>query len=441
MDEKQVFIDALQRRVNEFNIMRQVAQITIESPDLEEVLNHVLDRVMGLMVVEMAAIEVHNEQTGEVAAASRGQVSPEFLDEIKELSAGGSVNGRIGLSGLPIVVEDTARYPQMAEIWVAHEGLRSIAAVPLKSSNRVIGSLIVASHNTHHFSSQDIHLLNIIGEGLGPTLKNAELNQTLNDKNRQLENRNRELMAKQQELIAKTSEAEAASKSKSDFLARISHGLRTPLNAIIGFSQLMLDEIPGPLVGKQQECLDDILVSSKHLLELIDRMLDLAKIEAGKVDFHMVDVNLVKLIASLRSTMMPILPAKNHRLDVVLAPGLPLAYGDPAQIKQALFNLVSNATKYTPPGGWIKIEAVSSGDRCQISVVDNGIGIKKEDQARIFEPFLQLENNTLAPGNGGTGLGLATVKQIIERHGGDIQVHSELGKGSRFTFTLPRVSS
>jgi signal transduction histidine kinase len=435
-EERKELLLALGRRVKEFTVLHDVAQIATDSPDLDEVLNNSLDKVTELMTAEMVAILLANEQEGEVTAVARGGVSPEFLDKVKEQPIGNSITGRVALSGVPIVIEDISKYPQLVDISVRQEGFQSIAAVPLKSSGRVIGTLIVASCNLHSFNSEDIQLLSIIGEGLGPALKNAQLYGTLRKKAQQLDAQNKDLVMRQQELVEKTREAEEASRFKSEFLANMSHELRTPLNVIIGFSELMFDEVPGPLNKEQRQCLDDILTSGRHLLDLIDEVLDLSKIQSGKMKLNRQAVALPDLIGSLRNTMMPILAPRKQRLDVVIEKGLPHAYADEGRIRQVLLNLLSNAARFTPNGGKIRVEAIRKGNWCQVSVIDNGIGIKEEDQKRIFEPFCQLDS-PLTERNSGSGLGLAVARQIIESHGGRIRVESEYGQGSRFIFTLP----
>ena len=242
----------------------------------------------------------------------------------------------------------------------------------------------------------------------------------------------------EEELREKTNEVEKANQLKSEFLANMSHELRAPLNVIIGFSELMSDEVPGKINEEQRQCLSDILNSSKHLLNLINEVLDLSKIESGKAELKLGNIALTEIIECLTRTIVPILTIKKQSLDVELEEGLPPIHADKAKLKQVLLNLLSNATKFTPDGGKLEIEAVREGDWCRVSVVDNGTGIKKEDQERIFEPFTQL-NATPARESSGTGLGLAIVKKIIEKHGGQVWVESEYGKGSRFIFTLPIV--
>jgi signal transduction histidine kinase len=216
----------------------------------------------------------------------------------------------------------------------------------------------------------------------------------------------------------------------------MSHELRTPLNVIIGFSQLLIDEVPGKVNGEQKQCLEDVLGEGNHLLDLINEVLDLSRIESGKIELRQGKVALEKLVESLKNTMAPILSPRKQVLSIEVQKGMPPVYIDQVKLEQVLLNLLGNASKYTPDGGLLKIKADQKNGWCQVSVMDNGIGIKKEDFERVFEPFIQLDN-PLARGKSGTGLGLTLVKQIVERYGGRVWVDSEPGKGSCFSFTVP----
>jgi len=434
--ERKELLQALDRRVAEFITLRNVAQTAVESLDLDEILNSSLDKVVELLRVEVAAVSFANEQDGKTITAVRGDVSPGFLDKLRELSTRHSIAERVAVLGVPVVIEDTSKYPQLVDISISQEGLRSIAAVPLKSSGRVIGTLVVGSHDLHSFSSGDIQLLSAIGEGLGPTLKAAALYEALQEKNRQLAAQNEALVAQQQALIEKTREAEEANQLKSEFLARMSHELRTPLNAVIGFSELTLDEVPGPLNEEQRQCLEDILTAGRHLLNLVNEVLDISKIESGKTEFRLTYLALTDVVKWLRKTMVPVLRPRKQRLDAIIEEGLPRVYADESKLRQVLLNLVSNAAKFSPDGSKIRVEAVRKGNWCQISVIDSGVGIREEDQKRIFEPFYRVDT-AFTKEQQGTGLGLAVVKQIVEKHGGQVWVESEYGKGSTFRFTLP----
>jgi len=228
----------------------------------------------------------------------------------------------------------------------------------------------------------------------------------------------------------------AATEAKSIFLAHMSHELRTPLNAVIGFSDLLIGGIAGKINNKQRQCLEDILSSGKHLLSLINDILDLSKVEAGKIDIRPESLRLADVVDDAVTTVKPMIDESKHKLAVSIAEDLPPVYGDRNRLKQILLNLLSNAIKFTPDGGKLYLETSREDDFCKVSMVDNGIGIRKEDQTCIFEPFTQLDTQ---PGERkqGTGLGLALTKQLVELLGGKIWVESEYGKGSQFSFTIP----
>lgn len=293
------------------------------------------------------------------------------------------------------------------------------------------------------FLKEERRLIDAVAERLGRITERKRMERELQERNEQLDVQNEELqsqteelMTQQQELIEKTGEVERANQLKSEFLASMSHGLRTPLNVIIGFSELMRDEVPGKVNDEQRQCLSDILGSSQHLLNLINKVLDLSKIESGRTKLNLTNLALSEVIESLARTMLPILAPRKQSLDIEVEEGLPLVHADKAKVNEVLLNLLSNATKFTLDGGKLKIEAVREDNWCRVSMIDNGIGIKEEDREQIFEPFYQLDN-PLTRGKSGTGLGLTLVKQIVEKHGGQVWVESEYGKGSRFTFTLP----
>ncbi|MBI5213562.1 MAG: HAMP domain-containing histidine kinase [Nitrospirae bacterium] len=232
-------------------------------------------------------------------------------------------------------------------------------------------------------------------------------------------------------------QAEAANKAKSEFLANMSHELRTPLNAIIGFSEVMLEGIGGTVNDKQKEFLKDIKGSGDHLLSLINDILDLSKIEAGKMELEPSEFNLKELIEG--SLVMVKEKAFKHKIKVraEVEDEIRSIVADERKIKQVAFNLLSNAMKFTPDGGSVFVRAKKAGEDCvEISVKDNGIGISPEDRKKLFQPFQQLET-TLKKKHAGTGLGLNLCKKFVELHGGSIRVESEVGKGSKFIFVIP----
>jgi signal transduction histidine kinase len=234
-------------------------------------------------------------------------------------------------------------------------------------------------------------------------------------------------------------ELEETSQHKSEFLANMSHELRTPLNAIIGFSQVLRERMFGEVNTKQAEYLDDILSSGNHLLLLINEVLDLSKVEAGRVDLQVAPFSLRGALESGVVTVRERATRNGVRVTLTAAPEIDLVEGDERRIRQVIFNLLSNAVKFTPPGGAVDVRAAQVNGEVRVSVADTGPGLAAEDHERIFEEFQQADAGVEQ--REGTGLGLAVSKRLVELHGGRIWVESEPGKGSTFVFTLPARSS
>jgi len=248
----------------------------------------------------------------------------------------------------------------------------------------------------------------------------------------QIERQNRELELRNREV-------ERATQLKSKFLANMSHELRTPLNAIVGFSDLLADGTPGDLNEKQKRFVNHIKKGSSHLLQLINDILDLAKIEAGQLEMRCVDFPVKDALPEVLSTIGPLAMAKNIQVRHQVETDRPV-YADRVRFKQILYNLLSNAVKFTPKDGQIDIDCVERGSFIYLSVTDTGIGIRAEDEQVVFEEFRQVEGSQ-KDANQGTGLGLAITKRLVEQQGGGIWLESQVGKGSRFTFSLPAGSS
>jgi signal transduction histidine kinase len=230
-----------------------------------------------------------------------------------------------------------------------------------------------------------------------------------------------------------------AARLQSEFLANMSHELRTPLNAIIGFADLLHDGLVGPLGEQQREFLCDILTSSRHLLHLINDVLDLAKVESGTLEVVPEVIDLARVIAEVRDLLRGLTSNRRLDLDLDLAADLGCVTVDPAKLRQILYNYVSNAVKFTPDGGHVAIRAALLGDAFRIEVEDTGIGIASEDQRYLFMPFRQLDASATKRYQG-TGLGLALAKRLAEAHGGKVGVQSARGVGSTFWVELPRVT-
>jgi signal transduction histidine kinase len=245
-----------------------------------------------------------------------------------------------------------------------------------------------------------------------------------------------ELRRRESELRLQTERAIAASKHKSDFLAKMSHELRTPLNSIIGFSDLLAEQEETIESEKRVAFLENVSTSARHLLGLINDLLDVSKIESGKMKMHFENVDLRLAIAnSVRSTS-PLFVRKRQQVIVSVPDEPMMAHADPSRVEQVLLNLLSNANKYSPEGKKISILSAMNAGTWRISVRDNGIGISSEDQHRIFDDFEQVY--TRGPNSSGTGLGLALVKRFVEMHGGQVEVESTPGEGSTFSVTFPR---
>jgi signal transduction histidine kinase len=259
------------------------------------------------------------------------------------------------------------------------------------------------------------------------------------DLEHQVQERTQELAGALAELDVKTRELEAASHHKSEFLANMSHELRTPLNAISGFSQVLRKQLFGEINEKQAEYLEDILASSRHLLSLIDDVLDLAQVEAGQIELQMAPFSLPETLERGVVIVRERATKGGVRVSLASEPGVDTVIGDERRIRQVVFNLLSNAVKFTPSGGSIDVTASRVDGEVRVSVKDSGPGIAREDQQRIFEEFQQAELGKEQ--REGTGLGLALSKRLVELHNGRIWVDSEPGSGSTFTFTLPAPSS
>lgn len=237
------------------------------------------------------------------------------------------------------------------------------------------------------------------------------------------------------ELELRNLDVEKANRLKSEFLANMSHELRTPLHTVIGFSELLNEEMKGPLNPDQKRFIGHIHRDAQHLLSLINEILDLSKIEAGKVELRFETLDLVGIIEDTLASIRPQCAAKSIRLETHIPRSIPVR-GDRVRTRQILYNLLSNAVKFTPDGGKVGVEVVRVDAFAQISIVDTGIGISAEDHDSIFDKFHQVGAATSGLREG-TGLGLPITRHLVEEHGGRIWLESERGKGSRFTFTIP----
>jgi two-component system, NtrC family, sensor kinase len=294
-------------------------------------------------------------------------------------------------------------------------GHRALLGVPLMSEDEVIGVLGVTSKTPGGFAPEIVRLLSTFATQSALAIQNARLFHEVEDKSRLLE---------------------AASRHKSEFLANMSHELRTPLNAILGFSEVLAERMFGEVNEKQAEYLQDILSSGRHLLSLINDILDLSKVEAGRLELELGRFHLPSALDNALTLVRERATRHGITLTQSVAAGVGDIVADERKVKQILLNLLSNAVKFTPEGGRVGLAATAAEGVITIAVSDTGIGIAPEDQATIFEEFRQVGRED-ARKQEGTGLGLTLAKKFVELHGGRIWVQSEVGKGSTFTFTLP----
>jgi len=312
-------------------------------------------------------------------------------------------------------------------------GFKKFIITPLVAERKVVGALIGASKN-EFVDESSVDVLENFANQAALAIESAQLFEELRKKNKDLEQ---------------------ANKIKSEFLAIMSHELRTPLTAVIGFSELLMEEVMGELNPEQKEYLREVVTNSDHLLHLINSILDLSKVESGKMALNIEPFDMTRLSKEVKSSVQPLLKKKGLKLDLFIPEELPLIEADERKIKQVLLNLISNSIKFTQEGGKIGIQISYSpytkgswlypkkinqedliGGFFKIVVEDTGIGIREKDLEKIFEPFSQVDSSYTRKYQG-TGLGLALTKQFVEMHGGIIWAESELKQGSRFTVILP----
>ena len=303
----------------------------------------------------------------------------------------------------------------------------ALLAVPVTFREQRKGVLVLAS--IIPFSEQELTFVEHVASRLGVALNNLKQFSDLKFMSDQLR-------ARSEEISQKNIQLEAASRTKSEFLANMSHELRTPLNAIIGFSEALKDGLMGKMEESQLEYIDDIYSSGEHLLSLINDILDLAKVESGKMTLELEPVSLSAVLQNSMSMVKE--KALVHHLKVKLNadPGMPEIVADMRKLKQIVYNLLSNAVKFTPDQGVITLDAHRIDGMLEIAVSDTGIGISPQDQGKLFQPFSQIDS-TLSRQHQGTGLGLVMVKRLTELHGGSVGLESEAGKGSRFWVRIP----
>ena len=345
-------------------------------------------------------------------------MNEEMIAAIRDrgIRIGETVIGKAAAERTPIQIADTLKDTSLVLDIVRQAGFRALLAVPLLRFDQIIGALIVRRKEPGDFPEHTVKLLQTFADQSVLTIQNARLFREIEDKSRQLEE---------------------ASQHKSQFLANMSHELRTPLNAILGYAELMADGAYGEPSEKMLGILKRLEANGRHLLGLINDVLDLSKIEAGQLVLSLNDYSIKDMMQGVYIAVEPLAGNKKLNFKLEVPPDLPPARGDERRLSQVLLNLVGNAIKFTDTGE-VAMKASTAKGSYTVAVRDTGPGIAEADQAKIFEEFQQLES-THTKAKGGAGLGLAISKRIIEMHGGRIWVESQPGQGSTFTFTLPVV--
>ncbi len=405
--------DTLQQQTATSEILRVISgTITDTQPVFESIVKSCLRLFQGSRV----AIALVQDSDLVVQARASAQSDQAGTSRVPIDDKSGV--GRCVLESRVIHIPDTEaaskEFPRSQQLALA-QGCRSVLCVPLIREGKAIGALSALRPAAGAFTDKEISLIGTFADQAVIAIQNATLFREIQDKSRQLE---------------------IANQHKSDFLSNMSHELRTPLNAIIGFSEVLVEKMFGEVNDKQLDYLKDIHSSGKHLLSLINDILDLSKIEAGRMDLDIAEFDLRSALENAITLVKERAQRNGITLSLEVDPSLGVFRGDERKFKQILLNLLSNAVKFTPEGGKVGVAARPEANLVAFSVTDTGVGIASGDQELVFEEFRQVGSDYTRKAEG-TGLGLALTKRFVELHGGTIRLESEPGKGSTFTFTIP----
>jgi GAF domain-containing protein/anti-sigma regulatory factor (Ser/Thr protein kinase) len=417
--ELQTRTQELTRSVSQLTALGEVGRAVSSTLDLETVLSTIVSRAVGLSELDGGVVFEYDQGAKEFVQRVATQAGGALAEARRttRIREGEGVVGQTALTREPAQVADITvpgAYESRLRDNLIASGIRAVLAVPMVREGELIGCLVVSRNRPGEFTAETIELLRTFATQSALAIQNARLFREIEMKGRELE---------------------AASRHKSEFLANMSHELRTPLNAILGFSEVLSERLFGELNEKQDEYLKDIHTSGRHLLSLINDILDLSKIEAGKMELELSEFDLPVTIDNALTLVRERAARRGIAVHREVDERLGQIQADERKIRQVLLNLLSNAIKFTPEGGRIEVGAQAVDGSIEVSVTDTGIGIAPEDQEAVFEEFRQV--GAAEKKVEGTGLGLALSRKFIELHGGRITVKSEVGQGSTFGFTIP----
>ena len=423
MTERRRMENEMRKRNRELAALYSVASVLNQSFELESLLQTCLERMMEALEVDTGGMYLLGPEGEFQQWAGRG-LNERFGSLFDPFQNDPVWLERVMGEGEVLVIDDLALIPGIDKALMEELGYHSVAVGPLRAKSRVRGAFILARRVASSFSAADRELILSVGRQVGMALETGQLYTELNNTVNQVRRANARL--------------EEATRHKSEFLANMSHELRTPLNAIIGFSEILQDQAFGPLNQKQNRYVTNILTSGKNLLALVNDVLDLSKVEAGKMELSLENFDAQVAINDVLNIVMVM--AEKKQIGLSLRTGdAPQIKADRGKFKQILYNLLSNAIKFTPEGGSVEIQTHEAEDYIEIAVIDNGVGIDPADHERIFEEFRMLDS-TLTKKQQGTGLGLALSRRLAQLHGGTVRVQSVLTQGSVFTLVLPAAS-
>jgi signal transduction histidine kinase len=411
----------LARSVEELKALGEVGQAVSSTLDLPTVLATIVARAVQLSGTSGGVIYEYDEATRAFHLTASHQTEAEVLEALRTvpIQLGEGATGQAALRRVPVevpdILEDQEYQFERVRSILTRLGYRSVLSIPLLLEQRILGALTVSRREPGTFPPETVNLLQTFATQSALAIQNARLFREIADKGQQLE---------------------AASRHKSEFLANMSHELRTPLNAILGFSEVLAERMFGEVNARQAEYLQDILSSGRHLLSLINDILDLSKVEAGRLELELGRFHLPTALDNVLTLVRGRAMRHGITLTQTVDDRLGDIVADERKVKQILVNLLSNAVKFTPEGGRVGLTATPADGVLTIAVTDTGVGIAPEDQAAIFEEFRQVGLDD-ARTQEGTGLGLTLAKKFVELHGGRIWVESQVGQGSTFSFTLP----